>query len=225
MTISANSDFNPELDTVLRMGLQLAGLVPLGKSASAPQLAHARFFLDVLLKSMKNGVYMLAQREPTTLALVAGTSTYTLPVDTIEIDFPIMLTAPGATVQTQVDQIAYDRYQETVDKQTRSLPIQCYVEKLSVVTLYFWPTPDQAYTASYRRRRLVRNADSGTTLDATPGWIRGVAYQIAADMGRAGSMDQATITDRQNMADRELSQAEARENDESPMQFVLPDYR
>lgn len=222
MTISANYDFGPEVDSVLRMGLQLAGLVQLGRSASAPQLSHARFFLDAFLKDMKNGVWMLAQHEPTTTTLATGTQAYVLPADTVEIDFPIMLKATGDTTETQVVQMAYEQFEETVDKATTGLPMRCYVEKLAVVTLRFWPVPDKAYVASYRRRRLVRNADSGTTLDMTQGWVRGISYQIAADMGRCGSMDQSVINDRQSMADKLLKRAADREVDGSDLQFCLP---
>ena len=225
MTISANSDWLPEWDSVIRMSLQLAGLVPLGKTPSVQQTAHARFFLDSFLKDMKNDVYSLSQRELTTTTLVAGTQAYALPADSIEIDFPIMLLATGDTVETQVDAMSYEQFSEIVDKQTTSLPTRCYLEKTATTTLYFWPVPDKAFRASYRRRRLVRNADSGTTPDMTAGWIRGVAFQLAADMGRCGSMDQAVISDRQAMADKLLDRAKHREHDEVDMTFVLPDYR
>src|SRR4029078_2260514 len=102
---------------VLRMGLQLAGLTPLGATPSAQQLSHARFFLDAYLKSMKNSVFLLQHREPATTTLVVGQQAYDLAADTIDIDFPIMLTAPGATVACQqVDPMAYSDYAEIVDK-------------------------------------------------------------------------------------------------------------
>ncbi len=225
MTISTNYTFTPDIDEILRMGLQLAGLVSLGSTPSAQQLSHARFFFNALLKDLKNSVYMLAQHEPTTLTMVTGTQAYVLPADTIEMDFPIMLTAPSETTQWEVGPWAYEQFQEVVDKQTTGLPIKCYVEKLATVTLRFWPIPDKAYVANYRRRRLVRNADSGTTLDATAGWVRGISYQLAADMGRCGSMDQATISDRQGMADKLLERAEDRETESVDLQWTLPDMR
>ncbi len=205
------------------MGLQLAGLTPLGRSASAPQLAHARFFLDALLKDLKNGIYLLSHQERVTTTLANGTASYVLATDTVTVDFPMMLTAPGDTTQTEVRQVAYEQYQETIDKQTTGLPVCCYVEKTAVVTLYFWPIPDKAYVASYRRKRLMRNADSGSTIDAGQGWLRGISYQIAADMARAGSLDQAVIKERQEMADRLLDRAKSREHGDEDLQFVLPE--
>lgn len=225
MTISANSDWLPEWDSVIAMSLQLAGLVPMGKSPSAQQTAHARRFLDSFLKSLRNTAQILLHREMTTTMLTSGTTTYVLPADTIEIDAPMMLTAPGDTTQTQVDMIDFEKYEGIVDKQTTGVPVMVYAEKLATTTLRFWPVPNQAYSAAYRRQRLIRNADSGTTPDLPPGWIRGISFQMAADMGRAGSMDQATINDRQGMADRLLSDAESQEHDRVDMQFVLPDYR
>lgn len=223
MTISANYTFEPEWDIVLRMSLQLVGLVSLGSTPSAQQISHARFFLDAFLKDMKNDVFMLSQREPTSTTLVVGQQEYALPADSIEVDFPIMLTAPGETTEWQVEQMAYSDFEEIVDKQTTGLPGRCHIEKLAVCTLRFWPVPDKAYVARYRRRRLVRNADSGTTPDMTPGWIRGVTYSMAAEMGRCGSMEQSKINDLQQMADRLLDRASHREVDETAMQFVLPD--
>lgn len=223
MTISANYDFAPSTDDILRLGLQLAGLVPLGRTPSAQQLLHARFFLDLLLKDMKNGAWMLGHREPTTTTLAANTVAYVLPADTIDLDGPMMLTAPGATTQTEVWPMGYDNYAEVVDKQTTGLPINFYAEKLAVVTLRFWPVPDKAYVASYARRRLMRNADSGTTLDATQGWARGISYQMAADMARASNLDSSVISERQAMADRLLKRAESRETESVDMQCTLPD--
>ena len=225
MTISANYDAAPEFDTIIRMGLQLAGLVPLGKSASAPQIAHARQFLDAFLKDMKNGCYMLSHQEMATQTLTIGTVAYVLAADTVDVDAPMMLTAPGATTQTELTPVSYDYYMETVDKQTQGLPIIYYVEKLATVTVRFYPVPDKAYVASFRRKRLIRNADSGTTLDATQGWTLGVSYAIAAIMGRCGSMELATINDRQTMADKLLNRAQNREVESVDMTFVLPELR
>jgi hypothetical protein len=225
VTISANSDWLPEWDSVIGMSLRLAGLVPMGKSPSAPQIAHAREFLDSFLKSLKSTSQILLHREMTTTTLTTGTVAYVLPADTIEIDGPMMLTATGDTTQTQVDKIEYEKYESIVDKQTTGLPVWCYAEKLAGTTLRFWPVPNKTYVAAYRRQRLIRNADSGTTPDVAANWIRGISFQLAADMGRAGSMDQSTINDRQGMADRLMADAKSQEIDHVDMQIVLPDYR
>lgn len=221
MTISANYDFNPTCDEIMRMALQLAGLLPLGKTASAPQLQHARFFLDSFFKSQNIMGASLMQMERATLALVAGTDAYSLGADTIEVSFPMMMAVTGETTQTQIAHMTYEMYQEVSDKTQQGTPIRCYSEKLALVTLRFWPVPDRSYTVSYQRQRLVRNAESGATMDLTQRWIRGVAFQMAHDMSLAHSLPLERTKYLQGEADKLLVRTQGRENEGGDLQFYL----
>ena len=223
MTISANSTFAPDCDAILRSALQKAGLLALGREPSAQQLSHARTFFDEFLKSLDTKGPVLMQMERTTLALTANEAEYNLATDTVEVTFPLMVKPTGSTgSETQISPMTYKMYQEMPSKDQTGVPIRCYVEKLAVVTLRFWPVPDVAYTVSYQRQRLLRNADSGSTLDLTARWQLGVSFQLAAFMALAGSLDIGKVRVLQGYADDYLTHAHGRENEGQDVRMILP---
>lgn len=222
MAIATSYSYNPTCDEILRMAFQYAGILPMGREPSAQQLAHARGMMDSFFKSAAPAKLMQME-QATPLALTAGTDSYVLAGDTIEVEFPFMQSATGQASQTQITRMAWHEYQAITDKEQTGTPIRCYPEKLATVTLYFWPVPDQVYTVTYRRQRLIRNAESGATLDMTQRWIRGVAYQMAHDMALASSLKLDRVQYLQKQADRLLDEAEGRENEGGDVQFVLGD--
>lgn len=220
MTVSTSYSFNPSCDQILRMALQLAGLVPLGRQASAAELQHGRFFMDAFFKSAQGAKLM--QMERTSLPVVAGTSTYALDADTIEVEFPMMFAVTGQSTQTPVSQLSWHEYQAISNKDTQGTPVQCYVEKASTVTLVLWNVPSQAGTLSYRRQRLIRDAGAGNTMDLTQRWIRGVAFHMAADMALAASLKLDRVKYLRDEATALLADSQRMENDRNDLQFCLP---
>lgn len=221
MPIATSYDFDPTCDVILRMALQYAGVLPLGREPSAQQLAHARGMMDSYFKSAAPA--KLKHLEPDSLTLSAGVDSYALAGDTIEVEFPFMQNTTNQTSQTQITRMVWNEYQAITDKAQSGTPIRCYAEKLATVTLYFWPVPEQTYTVTYRRQRLIRNAEAGATLDMTQRWIRGVAFQMAHDMALASSLGLERVQYLQKQADRLLEDAEGRENEGGDLQFVLGD--
>jgi hypothetical protein len=222
LTISANSSFNPQVDTILRMALQMAGLLPLGRNPSAAELAHARDHMNASLKSLSGVGPALTQMERTTLALVAGTSTYVLAADTIEVSFPMSIAVVGQTTETWIEHMTFATYQTMSSKDLQGTPTSCYVEKLSTVSLVFWPVPSQAYTLSYQRQRLIRDADSGSTVDLTQRWFNWLTYEMAHKMSLAGSLTLAASKNLKGLADEALLLAMGKEQEGGSVVFELP---
>ncbi len=221
MAVSANSDYAPTVDEILRMALQYAGLLPLGREPTAQVLAHARNMMDMFFKSLSSDGPALYELERTTLTTVAGTAEYALAADTIEVNFPLMVAGTGQTSQTQIERMTYTNYQEIADKTQAGQPLRAYVEKLALVTVVLWPVPNQVYTISYQRQRLMRNAESGTTVDRPPRWMRGIAFQMAADMALAASLDLNRVKYFQGMADSLLARAHGRDGAGNDLSFYL----
>jgi hypothetical protein len=224
VAVSASSTWNPSVDVILRMALQHAGLLALGREPTAQMLAHARDIMDTFFKSMASDGPALIELEMTSLALVAGTDDYVLAADTVDALFPMMQSSATQTSQTNISRMVYDQYQEITDKAQTGTPLRCYVEKLATVTLRFWPVPEQAYTVTFQRRRLMRNAEAGTTVDRQPNWLRGVAYQMAADLALGASMDIGRVKYLQGMADDLLMRARHNDVEGGGLQFFLGDY-
>lgn len=211
MTISTNYTFSPTCDTILRMALQKAGLLGLGRTPSAGELSHARDHLNLSLKSMSGHGATLVQMERKTLPLVAGTATYALDSDTIEVDMPLAIASSGTTSQTWVMPMVWDTYQKLSNKDQQGTPTMCYVEKLATVSLILWPVPDQAFTLSYRRQRLIRDMESGTTLDLTQRWFKAVTLDMAAEMSWISSITLGDKKELRRLADAAIDLAQSRE--------------
>jgi hypothetical protein len=225
MAVSANSDWNPAVDVILKMALQHAGLLSLGRTPTATLLSDARDILDTFLKSMASDSAALIEMSMDTLPVSATVDAYVLPNDTVDVTFPMMVRETGTSnSQTQITQVVYRNYQEITLKELAGTPLRCYVERLETVTLRFWPVPEKAYTVSYQRQRLIRNAESGTTLDRQPNWVRGVAYQMAADLALASSIDLARVKYLQSMADGLLGKARGDDNESGDLQMILEGY-
>lgn len=222
-TAPTTATFSPNCDELMRAALQLAGLLPLGRNPNSAELSHARFFLDTFLKGARSAA--LTQLERTTLDVVAGQATYTLPADTIEVNEPLMLQVVGQTSQTWIRKSVFAEYQTLSNKATQGTPVLCYAEKQALVTLVFWPIPDQAYTFSYQRQRLVRDSGAGSTLDLTQRWYQAIIYQMAADMALAGSLDIGRVKYLQTLADRYIADAQGREEEAVDLELCLPELR
>ena len=223
MTTSANSTFNPSVDMVLRQALQLAGVLALGQEPSATTLSHARDMLNVTLKSMSIFVVPLVQLERATGTLTVGSVSFTTPADTLDIDFPMMISSPGSTSEFEVISATYAEYQMLSNKTSTGTPNLCYVERLADVKLYFWPVPNQAYTLKYRRQRLIRDADSGTTMDLAPVWFDAVVYSMAHKMALANSIPLDTVMYLEKLAERYVLGARQDEHEGGGINFTLGD--
>ena len=222
MSVSANFGFSPTCDTILRMALQKAGLLGLGRSPSQGELAHARDHLNLSLKSLSSQGASLMQMERATLPLVAGTATYALAADTIEVDSVMSVVVTGQTGETWVTPVVYAEYQKISNKDQQGTPTQVYVEKLATVSLVFWPVPDQSYTLSYRRQRLIRDMESGTTLDLTQRWYKAVVLDMAAEMSWISSINLGDKQELRRLADAAIHLAQGREQQQGDVTYELP---
>jgi hypothetical protein len=89
------------------------------------------------------------------------------------------------------------------------------------VSLIFWPVPDQAYTLSYRRQRLIRDMESGTTLDLTQRWFDAIMYTMAHKMAWVGSLTLGDKKELKRLADEAIHAAQGNENQGGDANFTL----
>lgn len=218
--------FAPSVDMIIRQGMQLAGLVPLGREPSAIELRHARDMFDVTLKSLSSRGALLDQLERKTYTLsppTAGSpSTLTMDADTIEVNFPMTIMLSGQTSETVITPMVWREYQYLSNKLTTGTPTSCYVEKLATVTLYFWPIPTQTYTLSLQRQRLVADSVSGAAPDVRGRWYEALTYSIAHKMSLAASLPTNQSQNLKGLADEAIAYALGREHEGGDIEMVLP---
>lgn len=121
-----------------------------------------------------------------TVAVSAGTATYNLPADTIDLLEHVLRTGSGTTQQDQdLMRISVSTYAQISNKNTQARPSQIYINRQrSQPTFTLWPVPNQSYTLVYWRMRRIQDS-GGATFEPEiparfiPAFVAGLAYSIA----------------------------------------------
>lgn len=222
MTISSQYSFNPSADAVIKQALQFAGLLPLGRKPRPDMMADARDMLTTMLKALQAEGIMLVTTERVTLTLVAGTATYALDADTVDVVFPSTWTPAGSTSETIVEQMSYSDYAPLSDKTAQGTPTRVYVEKEAAVTATFWNVPSQGGTWHYRRVRLIRDAsDGGVTLDLTQRYLQAIVWKMAHRMAMANSVSLQRVSMLRDEATAAIAAAKGDDNERGDLNMSL----
>ena len=165
-------------------------------------LKTARRSLNLLTLEWQNRGLNLFTIEAGTLPITAGTATYTLPVDTIDLIEHQIRTGTGTNqIDTTLERVSVSTYAQQTNKNTQSRPTQIYVQRLPTeVKVTLWPVPDDstAYTLSYYRLKGIDGLSSGIGGDVStvpprfvPCLVAGLAYYIAMKKPDAAGRAQA----------------------------------
>jgi hypothetical protein len=157
--------------------------------------------------------------EQGTIPLVAGTATYNLPEDTVDLLEHVIRTGAGSA-STQADltitRISVSTYATIPNKLQQARPIQVWIERLNTPRITVWPVPDnsQPYTFVYWRLRRIQNAGEGVnTMDMPfrflPCMVAGLAYYLALKV--PGGTERLAVLKAQYDEAWELASTEDRE--------------
>ena len=182
MTTSGSASFNPSFDVLIEEAFERAGT----ELRSGYDLKSARRSLDIMSAEWSNRGLNLWTVTLGTVALVAGTSSYALPVDTIDLLEHVIRSGTGTSqVDYDIERIGVNSYASIVTKNQTGRPIQIYVERTLTPTVNVWPVPDvSTYTLVYWRMRRIQDTGAATnTADIPsrfiPALVSGLAYYIA----------------------------------------------
>jgi hypothetical protein len=175
----------PDLPEIFEEAFERAGL----EMKSGYDLKTARRSLNLLLLEWQNRGLNLFTVDAGTLSLTAGTATYTMPTDTIDLIEHQIRTGTGTNqIDYSIERISVSTYAQQSSKNTQGRPSQIFVERLATETkVTLWPVPDgtDTYTLSYYRLKGIDGLSSGvgTTAAVPPRFIpclaSGLAYYIA----------------------------------------------
>jgi len=175
----------PDLPELFEEAYERAGL----EMRSGYDLKTARRSLNILTLEWQNRGLNLFTIESGTLAITAGTETYTLPSETIDIIEHQIRTGTGINqTDTNLERVSVSTYAQQSNKNTQGRPTQIYVQRLASETkVTLWPVPDstQTYTLSYYRLKGIDGLSSGIAGSASipprfiPALASGMAYYIA----------------------------------------------
>lgn len=186
MTISTSYTFTATAQGIIRMGLQLTGVLAAGQEPDAAQMIMGMDFLNIGIKALQNEGIELEVLERTTTTLVSGQASYTLAADTLDVD-PRGAYVSNGNVDLPMLPISRAAYMALSQKQTQSQPTQFYVEKGTInqdVTVFLYPVPDSTWNNfTVARVRLLRDATTvGDNLDFPAKYMRTLAYMVGADL-------------------------------------------
>ena len=146
--------------------------------------------LNLLTLEWQNRGLNLFTIEAGTLSITAGTATYTLPSDTIDLIEHQVRTGTGTSqTDTALERISVSTYAQQTNKNTQGRPTQIYVQRLPTeVKVTLWPVPDATttYTLFYYRLKGIDGLSSGIGGDVSsvpprfvPALVSGLAYYLS----------------------------------------------
>jgi len=215
MTTSGTTAFNMDLTEIVEEAFERAG----GELRTGYDLRTASRSLNLMFSQWANKGLNMFTYEQGSIPLVAGTATYNLPADTVDLLEHVIRTGAGSA-STQADltitRISVSTYATIPNKLTQARPIQVWIERLDTPRITVWPVPDdsQTYTFVYWRLRRIQDAGTGVNTMDMPfrfyeAMTAGLAYHLALKL--PNSMDRLPILKQQYDEAWDLASTEDRE--------------
>lgn len=185
MTTSGTTAFNLDFPEIVEEAFERAG----SELRTGYDLKTARRSMNLLFADWANRGINLWTIDSGTINLVAGTATYVLPADTVDLIDHVIRTGAG-NVSTQADltctRISSSTYATIPNKLSQARPLQIWIQRLEAPQITLWPVPDAAQTYSlvyWRLRRLQDAGNGANTPDVPfrflPALVAGLAYYLA----------------------------------------------
>ena len=224
MATSGSATFNPDFTELAEEAFDMAGV----EMRSGYHLRSARRSLNTMFLEWANRGINLWTVESGTQALTAGTASYTLPSDTIDlIEHSIRTNSGNVSTQsdTRLNRISVSTYSAIPNKLSKGLPVQIYIDRQQaapVINLY--PVPDDVETYTLFYYRIARIEDVGSpgsnTLDLPARFIpcatAGLAYYLSVKHS-----DQAErVLALKAMYDEQWQLASAEDREKASVKFV-----
>jgi hypothetical protein len=232
MTTSGTANLTLDIQELAEEAFERAGM----DLRTGFQMRTARRSLNIMSMEWANRGLNLWTIDQQTQVLTPGTSTYTLPEDTIDmIEQIVRITSGGQNTDYNLERISVSTYAQIPNKATQGRPVQVYVQRigggsaqggttaqLSQYTL--WPVPEQAYSVLYWRLRRMQDtgASASNTMDVpfrfVPALVAGLAYYMALKSPKAEI--RANIPSLKQMYDEQFQLAADEDRDRSSLRFV-----
>jgi len=185
MATTGTTTFNLNLNDLIEEAWERASGG--GEIRSGYEFRTARRSLSLLLLDWANQGLNLWTIDQGTVPLVAGTATYDMPEDTVDLIEHVLRTGTGgAQSDLSMTRISVSTYSTIPNKTATGRPIQIYIDRQIEPKVTVWPVPDASdtYTLVYWRMRRLEDAGNGTNTQDVPFrfmpcLVAGLAYQIA----------------------------------------------
>lgn len=186
MATSGTATVNFDIAEIMEEAFERAGV----EMRTGYDLKTGRRSLNLLTMEWANkGIRLWNLEQETAMTLVAGTATYTLNADTIDIFDVAHRRNFGTSNQTDVQlaRTTTTTYAQIPTKLQQGQPVQYMVRRLIPPTITIWPVPDANSATFLAFWKLRRIQDVGTSVDNTmevpfrflPALVAGLAVHVA----------------------------------------------
>jgi hypothetical protein len=212
---SGTTAFTLDFPEVVEEAFERAG----SELRSGYDLKTARRSMNLLFADWANRGINLWTIDSGTINLVAGTDTYVLPADTVDLIDQVVRTGTG-NASTQADltctRISSSTYATIPNKLSQARPLQVWIQRLNAPQITVWPVPDaaQTYQLVYWRLRRLQDAGNGANTPDVPfrflpALVAGLAYYLAIKL--PNGMDRLVMLKQQYDEAWDLASYEDRE--------------
>lgn len=242
MTTSGLTEFNLDLNEIVEEAFERCG----AELRTGYDLRTARRSMNLLFADWANRGINMWTMEQGTINLVQGTSTYVLPIDTVDLIEHVIRTGagnPSTQADLTISRISVDTYATIPNKLSQGRPIQIWVNRQSGATyptatapgyanpttgvdapqVTVWPTPDgsQPYQLVYWRLRRIQDSGTGTKTFDVPfrmlnAMTCGLAYYLALKIPGAD----ARLPVLKQQYDEAWDLASTEDREKAPQRFV-----
>ena len=183
MATSGTTAFNLEISEVIEEAFERCGL----QSRTGYDIETARRSLNLLSLEWVNRGLNFWTVEQGTKTVTAGTSTVTMDSDTVDL-IQHWIREGSGTSQSDlpISRFSVSQYSSIPSKLTEGRPVNLYIDKQrDAPVVYFWPTPDKAYTFAYQQIRRIEDTGAVGSTDPDvparflPALVSGLAYMIS----------------------------------------------
>jgi hypothetical protein len=221
MATSSTYSYNPSLGELTLYAYNLIGL----RNASLLQehMEAARMASNLMLGRWSSEGVNLWTVDLQTITLVQGTSTYSVPDNTIAMLDAYVTTGTGTNaINRLILPISRTEYASYPNKQQQGFPTTYWFDRLLSPNVTLWPVPDgNEVSFSYYRIRQIQdsNLTSGQQVEIPYYFLEAFAYGLAQRLAMIWAPDRVQML--KPMADEAYDLA-ARQNVETAQQYISP---
>jgi hypothetical protein len=183
MATSGTTTFNLEISEIIEEAFERCGL----QSKTGYDIETARRSLNLLSLEWVNRGLNFWTVEQGTKTLTASTSTVTMDSDTVDLIQHWIRDGSGTSQSDlPISRFSVSQYSTIPNKLTEGRPVNLYIDKQrDAPVVYFWPTPDKAYTFVYQQIRRIEDTGAVGSTDPDvparflPALVSGLAYMIS----------------------------------------------
>ena len=212
MATSGTVGFRPDVEEIITEAFERCGLDP--QIQTGDRAVSARRSLNLLFSEWANRGINYWAVEQQTLTLVNGTTSYALPVGTIDIIDAVVRDSAGTDTSDQIiNRVSIADYNQLPNKSSPGKPSQYMLDKQYTPVAYFWQVPDRdTYSMVYWAIRQLEDVTaSNQDADIPYRWNERICAGLASKISLKYANEKFQILN--EMYERAFAFAAASDND------------